>query len=178
VVEGEEKPLRVIVSYKKYEARVEEVELPGRGKRGVFRVVTPNSVAVLPYYTSTGEVVLLRQYRPAVGGWVVEAPAGTIAPGERPEDTAARELEEEAGLRPGRLELVARGYLTPGYSSEYMYLYIAWDPVRGRLAREEDEVIETFTVSAREALAMVENGEIGDVKTALLILALARRLGL
>ncbi len=178
MVEGEHKPLRVVVSFKKYEARVEEAELPGRGLRHIFRVVAPNSVAVLPYLSASSEVVLLRQYRPAVGGWIIEAPAGTIAPGEVPEETAARELEEEAGLRPGRLELVAKGYLTPGYSNEYMYLYIAWDPLPGRAAREEDEVIETLNVDVSEALGMLERGEIGDVKTALLLLALARRLRL
>ncbi|MEB3851660.1 MAG: NUDIX hydrolase [Desulfurococcales archaeon] len=174
---GEHRPLRVLVSFKKYEARVEEAELPGRGRMHVFRVAAPDSVAILPYFTSTGEVVLLRQYRPAVGSWIYEAPAGTIAPGESPEETAARELEEEAGLRPGRLELAARGYLTPGYSSEYMYLYIAWDPEPGRMAHEEDEVIEVRRVSLAEALGMVERGDIGDVKTALLLYALARKLG-
>jgi ADP-ribose pyrophosphatase len=151
--------------------------LPNGRRVRVDRVEFPDSVAVLPVYTGSWRVVLLRQYRPSVGRWLVEAPAGTLRPGESPEEAARRELEEEAGLRAGRLVRVASGYLAPGYSTERMTLYLAPDPGAGARSPEEHEVIEVFEAALDEALSMVWSGEIGDVKTALLVMAaeLARR---
>ncbi len=147
------------------------MRLPNGAVVRVDRVIFPDSVAVLPVYRD-GTVVLLRQYRPAVDDWVLEAPAGVVEDGEDPEEAAARELEEEAGLKPGRLELVGEGYVSPGYSTEYMRLYLAWDPVAGEARPEEHEVIErTLRLSVDEAL-----GRVRDVKTLLLLYAAKSRL--
>jgi len=161
-----------LLRFKKFEARIEEVPLPGRGSRRIFRVVTPGAVVVLPVIGDR-EVVLIKQYRPAVGDWLLEAPAGTIEPGERPEETAARELVEETGYQPGRLEKVAEGYVSPGYTTEYMYFYIAWNPRPGEPSPEEGEVIETVKLPVDEAFSMLDRGELRDVKT-MLILAILR----
>ncbi len=150
----------------------EEV-LPNGNRVLVDRVEFPASAVVLPVFSGSGEVVLLRQYRPAIGEWLVEAPAGTLKEGEAPEEAAARELEEEAGLRPGRLVKVGEGYVAPGYTTEYMHLYLALDPVEGERSPEEHEVIEPFRVKLDEALAMAARGEIRDVKTLLLLYAAA-----
>ncbi|MFN4046517.1 MAG: NUDIX hydrolase, partial [Acidilobaceae archaeon] len=78
----------------------------------VDRVIFPDSVAVLPL-TGDGWVFLVRQYRPTIRKWVLEAPAGTLKPGEDPRDAALRELEEEAGLTTDNLEYVGGGYVSP-----------------------------------------------------------------
>jgi len=155
---------------------VEEATLPNGARRLVDRVEFPDAVAVLPLDTRDCRAALIRQYRPAVGEWLLEAPAGVIDPGESPEEAAARELEEEAGLKPTRLEKVAVGYASPGYSTEKLYYYLAPDPQQARARPEEYEVIEGVSwVPLGDALRMIEEGEIRDSKTILLLLAAARR---
>ncbi len=146
--------------------------LPNGAQVRVDKVVFPDSVAVLPVYRGPQwEVVLLRQYRPSIDKWIIEAPAGTLKPGESPYEAAIRELEEETGLRAESLVEVGGGYLAPGYSTEYMKLYLAFDPERGRSSPESHEVLEPFKTTLDEALRMVSRGEIGDIKTITLLLA-------
>ncbi|MDM7275924.1 MAG: NUDIX hydrolase [Thermoprotei archaeon] len=152
--------------------------LPNGVKVLVDRVIFPDSVAALPL-TGDGRVFLVRQYRPTIRKWVLEAPAGTLKPGEDPRDAALRELEEEAGLTTDNLEYVGGGYVSPGYSTEYMKLYIAWNPRRGEPRREAHEVIEKVVeLSLGKAREMIYAGEIADVKTITLILAASLKLGL
>jgi len=167
--------LSASLRFKKFEARVEEIPLPGRGVRQIFRVITSGAVVVLPVIDDK-EVVLLKQYRPAVGEWLLEAPAGSIEPGESPEETAARELTEETGYRPGRLERVAEGYVSPGYTTEYMYFYIAWNPEPGKPSPEEGEILDVVRIPIEEAFAMLERGELRDIKTILLLTLLKERM--
>jgi ADP-ribose pyrophosphatase len=174
-VPRESRGLLASMRFKKFEARVEEIPLPGKGVRQIFRVVVPGAVAVLPVINGR-EVVLLKQYRPAVGEWLLEAPAGGIEPGETPEETAARELVEETGYKPGRLEKVAEGYISPGYTTEYMYFYIAWNPEPGKPSPEEGEVLEVMRMPIEQAFSLLERGELRDVKTMLLLALLRERM--
>ncbi len=153
----------------------EVVELPNGRRLLLDRVFFPDAVAVLPLYTGSCRIALIRQYRPVVGEWLLEAPAGVIDPGESPEEAAARELEEEAGLRPGRLLRVAEGYASPGYSTEKLYYFLALDPSETSSRPEDYEVIERVVLTpVDDALAMVSRGEIRDSKTILLVLAADR----
>jgi len=153
-----------------FESAVEE--LPNGRRVRVDRVVFPNAVAVLPLFTSDCSVVLIRQYRPAPREWLLEAPAGVIDEGEAPEEAARRELEEEAGLRAVRLVRVGEGYVSPGYSTELLYFFLAPDPEEGDARPEDHEVItEKLRVPVGDALEMIRRGEIRDAKTILLILA-------
>jgi len=153
-----------------FESVVEE--LPNGRRVRVDRVVFPNAVVVLPVFSRDCSVMLIRQYRPAPREWLLEAPAGVLEEGENPEEAAIRELEEEAGLRAARLERVGEGYVSPGYSTELLYFFLAPDPSEGESRPEEHEVItEKIRISVDEALAMVKKGEIRDAKTILLIYA-------
>ncbi len=143
--------------------------LPNGVRVLVDRVTFPNSVAVLPIIRSSREVVLVKQYRPAIGKWILEAPAGTIKQGEDPREAAIRELEEETGLIARELEEVGGGYVSPGYSTEFMKLYIAWDPATGKPRREPHEVMDVIKLNIDEALNMVYKGGIEDIKTITLI---------
>ncbi len=137
----------------------------------------PGSVAILPVLEDGSTVVLLRQWRPGCRCWLLEAPAGTIEPGEKPEETARRELLEETGLE--ALELVHLGvvYPSPGTSSEKMHLYFA----RARQATaprpEQDEILEVFRMPFSRVYEMAVRGELVDAKTILLVL-LVRAKGL
>jgi len=144
--------------------------LPNGNRVLVDRVIFPNSVAILPVNRRTREVTLIKQYRPAINKWILEAPAGTLKPGEDPREAAVRELEEESGLIARELEEVGGGYVSPGYSTEFMKLYIAWDPIEGKPKREPHEVIEVERLSLDKALSMIPTGEIADIKTITLIL--------
>ncbi|MEN3000067.1 MAG: NUDIX hydrolase [Acidilobaceae archaeon] len=168
--------MKVSCSGRRVRFESEVKRLPNGASVLVDRVVFPRSVAVLPAWRKGRRIALVRQYRPSIDKWILEAPAGTIDEGEEAARAAAREMEEEAGLKPGHLEEVGRGYVSPGYSTEYLTLYLAWEPVEGRAAAEAHEVIERRVVmTLEEAMEMVKRGEIEDVKTILLLLALANR---
>ncbi len=143
--------------------------LPNGVKVLVDRVSFPNSVAVLPVLRNSKEVILVRQYRPAIGKWILEAPAGTLRSGEDPREAAIRELEEEAGLVVRELEEVGGGYVSPGYSTEFLKLFIAWDPVSGTPRREPHELMYIERLGIDEALKMIQHGHIEDIKTITLI---------
>ena len=155
--------------------RAEEVVLPNGHRMVIDKVVFPNAVAVLPVY-SDGTVVLIRQYRPVIGRYILEAPAGVIDPGETPEEAARRELEEETGLRATRLIPVGKGYTSPGYSTEMLYLYVALDPEEGEKRPEEHEIVENQVFPLDTLVEMALRGEITDIKTIALIHAASRLL--
>ena len=98
---------------------------------------------------------------------MVEAPAGTIDPGEAPVECAAQELVEETGRRAGRLRPLGSWYPSPGIFDETMHLFHATDLAPAERAPEEDELVEPLEVSRDEAAAMVRDGTIRDGKTLL-----------
>jgi len=135
------------------------------------------SVVVLPF-TGTN-VILLRQFRAAVDGVILEAPAGKRdVPGEDPAETARRECVEEAGYEPGRLTLLHRFYNTPGYSDEESWLYLAeyLTPVAADPQGPEETAAEIVEIALPDALGLVAAGEIKDAKTIIALYALSRRL--
>ena len=128
-------------------------------------------------FASADEVLLIRQFRYAAGGFILEVPAGKLDAGEPPHACAARELEEEAGQRAGRLEELGWIWTTPGFTDERIFLFAAFDltPVPQRL--DSDEVIEVVRVPLAEALQLVWRSELNDGKSALALLHAAQRLG-
>jgi ADP-ribose pyrophosphatase len=132
-----------------------------------------------------GCLVLVRQWRHPAGRALLEIPAGTLevepASGatEDPDEAARRELEEETGLRAGRLERLTDFWTAPGFTSERIFLYLAGDlmPARaGVRTPDHDEALEIVRLPWREAVAAAECGEIRDAKSLVGILWLARRL--
>lgn len=111
-------------------------------------------------------VVLIRQYRYATGGYLVEVPAGRPQrAGEPWEEVARRELEEETGLRAGSLRYLTEIYTAPGFTDELIRLYVAGDLTAGETAHDEDEFIELVRIPLSGALSMIRDGEIRDAKT-------------
>ncbi|MBI4887779.1 MAG: NUDIX hydrolase [Acidobacteria bacterium] len=149
---------------------VESITLP-RGERLEAEIVRhPGSVVLIPL-TRDGEIVLVRQYRHAIGRAVWELPAGSLKHGEDPRAAALRECHEETGLVPTALELLGRFYPTPGYCDEEMHFYRATGlrpPIAGDAAvhQDEDEDIEPKAFSLAAIRQMVRSGEIVDLKTA------------
>jgi len=134
----------------------------------------PGASAVVPFLSDpTGEdpqLLLLRQYRYAAGGYIYEIPAGRLDPGEAPAECAARELKEETGCSAKRIEPLLTMLTTPGFTDEIIHLFMATDLTHGQAAREEDEFVDLVIVRLSEALGMIQRGEIPDGKSALGIL--------
>lgn len=118
-----------------------------------------------------GEVLLVRQYRYAYGEHVYEIPAGKLNAGENPKEAAARELEEEAGIRAERLELLHEAYPTPGYTNERLFIYRAFGCKRLHAHPDEEEFVETAWLPLAQVKEMLKTGEIKDAKTVIALQA-------
>ncbi len=136
----------------------------------------PGAAAVVPF-VSDDEVLLIRQYRHAAGGMILEVPAGKLDDGEAPELCAARELQEEAGCRAGRLEPLGWIWTTPGFTDERIFLFAAFDLEEVGRRPEDDEFIEVLRMPLDEALELVWRSELADGKSAVALLRAAHRVG-
>ena len=122
-----------------------------------------------------GQVLLVRQPRPAVDTYLLELPAGLVDPGEQPIDTARRELEEETGFTSQRLEPLVRFYTSPGFSTELLHIFVATTLEACRVDPDEDEEIELVRMPLGQAIDQVLHGELSDAKTVAGLLAYWRR---
>lgn len=145
-------------------------------------VVHPGAVVIVPL-DANGNLLLVTQYRVACGGAMLELPAGTLeledGVVEDPLGAAHRELEEETGYRAGAMERIAGFWTAPGFSTEYLTMYLATDlepAIEGRLSPDEDENLRLCRVSWSDAVAAIEAGVIEDAKSVAGILLVARRL--
>ncbi|HEY2383897.1 MAG TPA: NUDIX hydrolase [Terriglobia bacterium] len=136
-------------------------------------VIHPGAVCIVARPTPE-DVILIRQYRHATGRELVEIPAGTLKAGEDPRECAIRELEEEAGYLASNMVERARFWTTPGFTTEFMYLYEATDLTKTHIHPDEDEVIEVDIVSRAKALQMIDDGGIQDAKSILGLLRILR----
>lgn len=129
------------------------------------REVVAHPGAVVVIAAEGDDLLFVRQYRYAAGEELLELVAGTCEPGEEPEVTAGRELQEEAGFKAGRLTKLVAFYSAPGFCSELLHLYMADDLTPSRLPGDEDEEIEVVRIPVAEAVRMALAGEFRDAKT-------------
>lgn len=134
------------------------------------------SAVIVPVFDD-GTVALVRQYRHPVVRYLLEAPAGTLADGERPEVGAERELQEELGLIAGNMEKLSEFFVSPGFCEEKMWVYLATELVQGQQQLEEDELLDVVRLPISEALEMITSGEIQDAKTIIGLMLAAPRVG-
>ncbi|OOE44287.1 NUDIX hydrolase [Salinivibrio kushneri] len=129
----------------------------------------PGAVVVLPL-SDAGNILLLKQFRPAINQWIIEAPAGTLEAKEPPRDAAKRELEEETGYVATRWHFLGIAHPVPGFCDEVQYFYIAQALTSTETQLDDDEFIEPYWVSPSQLQALVANGQITDTKTCAIIL--------
>ncbi len=139
-------------------------------------VVHKGSCVVIPVFED-GTLALVRQYRHAAGKYLLEICAGTLNAGEDPEEGAIRELEEEIGVRAAKIEKLSEFYVSPGFLTEKMHLYLASELTETQQNLEEDEILSIERHSLRALLDMIQNGEIEDAKTIAGVFIAAGRLG-
>lgn len=162
-----------------YEGRVvclrkDKVKLPN-GRISTREVVEHKPAAVLIAENDRGELLLIRQFRYPVGKEIVELPAGIVEEGESAADAAARELQEETGWKPGRLELVADIHSSPGFTTELFSMYYASDLVPSKLLPDDDEFITVSFTTKEDVEQLIDSGSIDDAKTLLGMLWWLRR---
>ncbi len=152
--------------------RVDDVRLTdGRESRREV-VEHPGAVAIVPLLPGP-KVVLVRQWRYCVSGWLLEIPAGILEPGEEPSACAQRELTEETGYAAARVEPLISFYTSPGFTTELLHVFLASELREAEAAADEDEVLPVV-VDWDEARAMCLDGRIRDAKTIAGILAAMR----
>jgi len=171
---------KIISSEKVFQGRVFNVTVDtlSEGEHTYKREVVHHtgSAVIVPVHDD-GTVVLVRQYRHPAVRYMLEAPAGTLADGERPEVGAARELKEELGLTAARLEKLSEFFVSPGFLEEKMWVFLATDFSEGKQNLDEDEFLDLVRLPLGEALEMITSGEIQDAKTIIGLMLAAPRVG-
>ena len=176
------KPEKTLATQQIYQGRavnmrVDTVENAG-GAETTREVVEHSDCVAVVVIDEQDNVLLARQFRHAVGKFLLEIPAGGINSGEEPVDTVCRELQEEIGYFPRRIERLGGFYTTPGYGTEYLHCFLATDLVSSRLVAEDTESIELLRVPSGQIPLLIMSGEICDAKSiAALLLFLFIRQG-
>ena len=171
---------KILNSQKIFDGRVFQVTVDTvrEGERTYLREVVHHrgSAVILPVHDD-GTVVLVRQYRHPTVRYLLEAPAGTLSDGERPEVGAARELEEEIGLVAAHLEKLSEFFVSPGFLEEKMWVYLATELSEGKQCLDDDELLDIVRLPIADALEMISSGEIQDAKTIISLMLAAPRVG-
>jgi len=157
---------RLFYRGRKFNFDVNRLRLPN-GAEGEWECIRHPGGALAVPVTPEGKLVLVRQYRFAVRGRLLEFPAGTVESDEKPMATIQREVEEETGYRAERWRSLGRFPLAPGYSDEYIYAFLAQDltPLEKPPAQDEDEDIEVVLMSPQELEKIILTEEIVDAKS-------------
>ncbi len=155
-----------------FRLRRDTVEMPNGHETKLDIVQHDGSVVMIPV-DAEGNMLFVRQYRHPTGLELLELPAGTRNGAEPPETCAAREMREETGLAAAHLEQLGAFYLAPGYSTEFMYVFLATDLTPNPLPADADEFLRVQKIPVRQAMEMGEKGEVQDAKS-LAALLLAR----
>ena len=143
---------------------LETVVLPNGHTIELELIHHPGATAIVPMKDAQ-TVLLIRQYRYAAGGYILEIPAGKLDPGENPSECAARELEEEIGFRAASLESLISFYSTPGFTDEVIHLFKATGLTPGKQHLDRDEVLNVIELPLERAIAQIGDGTIRDAKT-------------
>lgn len=156
--------------------RIDKIGLPASGKIVNREIVEHGDCVVIVAVDGERNVLLVRQFREAVGKTLLELPAGGINPGEDPIECVKRELQEETGFKPLKVERLGGFYASPGFCTEYMHLFLATELTPGRLYDEDTESIEVEKVPLERIPQLIADGSIMDAKSiAGLLIALGRK---
>jgi ADP-ribose pyrophosphatase len=155
---------REIYRGRTFDVDVERVRLPNGEEADMELVHHRGAAAVVPVLDD-GTVLLVRQYRHATGGWLLEIPAGKLDPGEAPNDCAARETEEETGYRPAGLQSLGWIWTTPAFADEKIWLYLGTRLIAGQQSLGQNEILTIVRMPLIEAVKRAACGEIHDCKS-------------
>jgi ADP-ribose pyrophosphatase len=138
-------------------------KLPNGKKACLEEVRHPGAAIIVPFVNN--KIVFIRQYRPVIGKYIWELPAGTLDAKETPHACAKREVTEETGYLVGKLSKLGHIYTTPGFCTEKIHVYRADCKGKRETCRDEDEIIDVRLLSKAEVRKKFQNGRINDAKT-------------
>ncbi len=163
---SEEKTLssQLIYQGRAVRLRIDTVEMPG-GRQTTREIVEHSHCVAIVAIDADDNVLLVKQFRQAVGKVLLEIPAGGIEPGEDPAATVRRELREETGFLPRKVERFGGFYSSPGYCTEYLHLYLATDLISSPLSAEDTESISLIRVPITQIPSLITSGSICDAKS-------------
>jgi ADP-ribose pyrophosphatase len=147
-----------------FDVRRDQVRLPD-GKLVNLDIVDHIGAVTLVPVDERDRVWFVRQYRHATGINLLELPAGTLEENEPPEECARREIREETGMAASELVKIGEFYLAPGYSTEYMYVYLATGLSHDPLPGDQDEILDVEPIHIQQVYKMIKTGEIKDAKS-------------
>ena len=174
-----ERPAEMLGSRELYSGKIitlnrETVRFPDGTSAEMDIARHPGASAVVPFMSGPmgdePQILMLRQYRYAAGGYLYEIPAGRLDDGETPLDCAKRELKEETGCTADHVEPMTSILTTPGFTDEVIHLFMATGLTHGQHNREADEFVDLVIMRLSEALERISTGEITDAKTVLSLL--------
>lgn len=164
MVEEETLSSRLIYEGQVVKLRVDTVKMPD-GRETTREIVEYNDCVAIIAIDADDNVLLVEQFRKPVEKVLLEIPAGGIDPGEDPVTTVGRELREETGYLPRNVERLGGFYSAPGYSSEYLYLYLATDLTSSPLHAEDTDSIRLVRVPVAQISDLITSGSICDAKS-------------
>jgi ADP-ribose pyrophosphatase len=147
-----------------FKVRQDEVRLPGGGSTRLDIVEHSGAITILPLDTANN-IWFVRQYRHAASEFLLELPAGTLEQGELPLEAAQREIREEIGMAAETLTLLGEFFLAPGYSTEYMYIYLATGLYPAPLQQDEDEFLSIEKIPVSQIHRLMAEGTLRDAKS-------------
>jgi nudix-type nucleoside diphosphatase (YffH/AdpP family) len=162
----------VLLQGRTFKVRRDTLKTPDGRETRLEIIEHGGSVVVLPV-DAENNLLFVWQYRHATGNDLLELPAGTRDGVEPFEECAAREIREETGMEAGKLQKVGEFYLAPGYSTEFMAVFLATELKENPLQADDDEFLQVARIPLKKAFEMAEHGEISDAKS-LAALLLAR----
>ena len=172
---------RVATTRRIYEGRIvslrEDAVTLSDGRSALREVVEHGDVAATVPIDADGNVILVRQYRLPAGDALLEVPAGGVDAGESIEAAAQRELQEETGYRAERLERLAGFFVSPGYCTEFIHVFLATGLTEDAVAGDPDEDIAIERLPLTDAVRLIESGEIKDAKSIVGLLLASSALG-
>jgi ADP-ribose pyrophosphatase len=167
--------------YRFLDAHVDRVRYPDGSEGDQVLIHHPGAAAVVPVLSDLDgpdpQILLIRQYRYATGGYLWEIPAGRLEDAEDPRHCAERELLEETGCTATALRPLTSLWSAPGFTNEKIHLFLATGLTMGQSQREADEFMEVVPISLSRALQMIRDGEIQDAKTQVALLYVAGFVG-
>ena len=153
-----------ILKSRVYEVKLETWRGPENTRFERHTIIHPGAVAILPF-DANGDILMIRQFRPATRDWLLEIPAGTLEAGEKPLACAKRELIEEIGFAARNWKPLGKVYAAPGFCSELIYLFKAWNLKADFAEKDEDEHITVEKMTVAAVKKAVRNNTICDAKT-------------
>jgi ADP-ribose pyrophosphatase len=174
-----ERPAEMLESRELYGGKIitlnrDTVRLPDGTMMEIDVARHPGASAVVPFMSGPmgdePQILMLRQYRYAAGGYLYEIPAGRLDEGETPVECAVRELKEETGCTASHIEPMTSVLTTPGFTDEVIHIFMATGLTHGEHNREADEFVDLVIMRLSEALERISSGDITDSKTALALM--------